>query len=369
MSKDKISAQDIIDSLAAKADITKLLADDFFKAFIAAIEEALLANDSVKVKNLGIFKLNWVAPRRSVDVQTGEDIVLSGYYKTVFTPDKDLRELVNKPFAYLESVVLDEEKPKEEPAEELNSISSLTEQADEIKGLLSEIQSMSVEEKVEVENDKEKIKEIETTEENTKNLVVETNSNEPVEIIQKEEIIRTTMVEETYYIEPKRKKRTWLWILLTILLFLIIFVVLYFSCMSVQHWVNKNVLGHDTAVYDDVADESSKFAEEPLEEAETTPPAADDFQKAFDARFDKREIMAKVEMGNGNRLAYLAQRHYGSPYFWVYIYEVNTNISDPDIVPIGTIVDVPKMDPLLVDPKNPRSIELALDLAKKYKHQ
>ena len=364
MSKDKISAQDIIDSLAAKADITKILADDFFKAFIATIEEALLANDVVKIKALGTFKLNWIAPRKSVNVQTGEDILIDGFYKVVFTPEKELKELVNKPFAHLEPVVLDDDFPKKEIETELNPLASLTEQADEIKGLLSEIQSMPAKkaDKVETER-KEKEEAVEMKEDKEEKQVCE-----PIVV----EIVKR--IEED---EPEKEKKTWLWILLTLVLLIGIWAALYFACMPVRHWTNKTFLGHDTAAYNAATESESAstddlFKEEEAEKAgktETVPgtPVLDDFEKAFEKRFENRNVIAKVELGNGNRLAFLAEKYYGSPFFWVYIYEANTDrISNPDKVLVGTIVTVPKIDPMLIDLKNPRSMEKALELRKKY---
>ena len=87
MSKEKISSQEIVDLVAAKALVSKRAADEFLKVMILTIEEALLAGDVVKIKNFGTFKLHWNEPRKSVNVQTGEDIVLSGYYKVSFRPD------------------------------------------------------------------------------------------------------------------------------------------------------------------------------------------------------------------------------------------------------------------------------------------
>lgn len=336
MNKDKISAQDIIDALAAKADITKLLAEEFFKVLIATIEEALQANDSVKIKDLGTFKLHWIAPRKSVNVQTGEDIVIEGYYKVVFTPDKDLKELVNKPFAHLESVVLDDEENNKKSQEEANPLSSLTEQAGEIKGLLSEINSMSPQKE--------------------KNMEKETPKKKEEKRINASDLV----------IEKKEKKRIWLWVLLIVLLLLLTSVICYFACMPVQHWVNKNFFGCDTAVCD-TAKEKSNLAEDWFGTSQEEVVVIDEFQIAFDNRFNDMEYAVVEKLRHGSRLAYLAEKYYGSPYFWVYIYEANADhISDPDNVLEGTSVRIPKMDPLLVDANSQRALDAAWELRGKY---
>jgi len=149
MFKDKISVQEITDYLASNASVSKRAAEDFLKAFIASVEEALLSGESVKIKNFGTFKLQWNEPRKSVNVQTGEEIMLAGYPKVTFTPEAILKDLVNEPFAHLEPVELDanpDEIPDEEQPEEevLEPLRIFTEQATEIRSLLSEIHALSV---------------------------------------------------------------------------------------------------------------------------------------------------------------------------------------------------------------------------------
>jgi len=147
MIKEKISSQEIIDLIALKASVSKRAAEEFLKVMIASIEEALLAGEVVKIKNFGTFKLQWNEPRKSVNVQTREEIVIGGYYKVVFVPDSTLREQVNEPFAHLEPVELDATNKKNELIEEADIVSDplrmFNEQAFEIKNLISEIQALS----------------------------------------------------------------------------------------------------------------------------------------------------------------------------------------------------------------------------------
>jgi nucleoid DNA-binding protein/nucleoid-associated protein YgaU len=148
MIKDKISSQEIIDLVASKASVSKRAAEEFLRVMIASIEDALYADESVKIKNFGTFKLQWNEPRKSVNIQTGDEIMLAGYHKVSFTPDVILRDLVNEPFAHLVPVELDGENSidlqKEESADvALDPLRVFTEQASEIKNLLSEIQALS----------------------------------------------------------------------------------------------------------------------------------------------------------------------------------------------------------------------------------
>jgi len=151
MSKEKISSQEIIDLIAAQAKISKKNADDFLKILFETIEEELISGNPVKIKGFGTFKLQWNEPRKSVNVQTGEEIILSGYNKVVFTPEAGLKDLINEPFSHLESISLDEttENQEETPqkTDELpDPLRIFNEQAAEIKDILSEIQSLSFQE-------------------------------------------------------------------------------------------------------------------------------------------------------------------------------------------------------------------------------
>ena len=105
---ERLSLQDLIDLLAKKQEMTKKDAEAFLRELVAIITENIEANESVKIKDFGTFKLVKVNARKSVDVNTGEAIEIAAHYKLSFNPDKLLKEAVNRPFAHFESVVLEE---------------------------------------------------------------------------------------------------------------------------------------------------------------------------------------------------------------------------------------------------------------------
>lgn len=72
------------------------------------IEEALATEKYVKVKGFGTFKLTEVDSRESVNVNTGERIEIQGHTKVSFTPDTTMKDLINKPFAHFETVILND---------------------------------------------------------------------------------------------------------------------------------------------------------------------------------------------------------------------------------------------------------------------
>lgn len=117
---DKLYIQDLTDSLAEKHGMDKQDAENFVREFFLLIEEALKKDKYVKIKGLGAFKLIDVDTRESVDVNTGERIKIEGHTKVSFTPDNALKDVVNRPFAHFETVVLNESTVFEDTAEESN---------------------------------------------------------------------------------------------------------------------------------------------------------------------------------------------------------------------------------------------------------
>ena len=78
------------------------------KELFDLVEEALANEKYVKIKGLGVFKLIEVDSRESINVNTGERIEIQGHSKVSFTPETSLKELINKPFAHFETVILNE---------------------------------------------------------------------------------------------------------------------------------------------------------------------------------------------------------------------------------------------------------------------
>ena len=92
---EKLSFQNIVDTLARKAGAQKKVAETFSKAFFDTIVEAVSAGDVVKIKGLGTFKLVEVGDRESVNVSTGMRFVIPGYKKLTFTAEDHVAEVLN----------------------------------------------------------------------------------------------------------------------------------------------------------------------------------------------------------------------------------------------------------------------------------
>ena len=94
--------------LAEKNNMTISEAEAFIKQMFDVANGVMQADKQLKIRWLGTFKVTSVKDRESVDVNTGERIIIGGRDKITFTPDNILKEIVNKPFAQFETVVVND---------------------------------------------------------------------------------------------------------------------------------------------------------------------------------------------------------------------------------------------------------------------
>ena len=479
MIKDKISSQEIIDLVSSKASVSKRAAEEFLKVMITSIEEALMAGEVVKIKNFGTFKLQWNEPRKSVNVHTGEDIIIPGYSKVTFVPDVVLKNVVNEPFAHLEPVVLDgdDEDSDEIAVDEvtLDPLRVLNEQAADIKGLLADIQALSpkkkqmvVEEvlpKEEVKSERIEIQDYDLTALDDIEVIKEESavSEEKSELKKVEEVIipeaildlkpevapeietkieyATAAVENetdiSSYDIPKyeddiltaepviseeyvpnpfldnhkflKKKKRWL-VPAGLLALLVVLCGLYFLVPPVTNLVDSSLTSLKNATADakqnfsmtEMFNTVSKWAEpkkatseivvvpktkqvvDSISDSIAKPnvgPAAvkplvksiekpipvkklvDSLQLMLDGPRVYKKFIGSERITSGSRLTLMSKKYYKKSDFWVYIYEANkANIPNPDHIAAGTLIQIPKLDPRLIDVSNPKCIKKALDL-------
>jgi len=479
MIKDKISSQEIIDLVSSKASVSKRAAEEFLKVMITSIEEALMAGEVVKIKNFGTFKLQWNEPRKSVNVHTGEDIIIPGYSKVTFVPDVVLKNVVNEPFAHLEPVVLDgdDEDSDEIAVDEvtLDPLRVLNEQAADIKGLLADIQALSPKkkqmvveevlpkeevksERIEIQDydltalddievkkeetavndDKSELKkveeviipeaildlkpevapEIETKIEYTTAAVENETDISSYDIPKYEDDILTTepVVSEEYVPNPfldnhkfLKKKKRWL-VPAGLLALLVVLFGLYFLVPPVTNLVDSSLTSLKNATADakqnfsmtEMFNTVSKWAEpkkatseivvvpktkqvvDSIGDSITKPnlgPAAvkplvksidkpipvkksvDSLQLMLDGPRIYKKFIGSERITSGSRLTLMSKKYYKKSDFWVYIYEANkANIPNPDHIAAGTLIQIPKLDPRLIDVSNPKCIKKALEL-------
>lgn len=106
MSKNSLNV--LAEKLAEKSGLSQIESELFIRKMFDVCHQGLAADKMVKMRWLGTFKVTSVKDRESVDVNTGERIIIEGRDKISFTPDNILKEIVNKPFAQFETVVVNE---------------------------------------------------------------------------------------------------------------------------------------------------------------------------------------------------------------------------------------------------------------------
>ena len=190
----KVSVAWIAEAIAGKHGLTQKDAEQFVATFFDLINEALHEEKMVKVKGLGTFKVIDVRERESINVNTGERVVIESHGKISFTPDPIMRDLVNKPFAQFETVMLNDDVD----IEELNAVS-----VDEEPLALVDEQSQEVEEEPSVaaagpevvdeqplmnedQSQEETVPQPQEVEEPIVNVVGQTVEEEPEQVVEEE---------------------------------------------------------------------------------------------------------------------------------------------------------------------------------------
>ena len=336
---DKLSWSELRRALAQRANISEKDANTFLTAFNAQLLEALKTEKQVKINGLGTFKLQAVAPRKSVDVTTGNEITIEGYNKVSFVPEAGVKELVEKVEAG-------------EAVEALDPIQKLGAQADEIVDILGDLGELPKEEKAEepVEEaapvEEPVIAEVPAEEPKEEELVAE----EPKKEEQQEEVEPLIVSEK-----PAKKKNYFLRaLLISFIILLILCVVGYFFLRKqVCEWfdilkekVEKiELFNKCSAPSDEVevaAAEDELVLEVPEEAAEQV--AESEAPKAEVQKAKYEELLLTEEITEGSRLAWISRKYYGHPDYWPYLYDANRDrIDDPSNVPVGTQIRVPKL--------------------------
>ncbi len=191
---ERLTIQDLTDLLAAKHSMTKKDAEAFVKEFFLLIEQALESEKTVKIKGLGTFKLIDVDSRESVNVNTGERFQIKGHTKVSFSPDANLRDTINKPFAHFETVLLNEntileDTPIEEPEEEEVNIvqeEQITEQLVETETVVEEpivVEAINIEVMVEQQPE-----ELPLTEANSEEEVEQEPIEEEIPVVEQRQL-------------------------------------------------------------------------------------------------------------------------------------------------------------------------------------
>ena len=149
MADNKLNNVHLRQAIIDRTDATEREANLFLRVLVEQIIAGLQGGEQIKINGLGTFRLQEMAPRKSVNVNTGEPIIIPGYTKVVFAPEVSMREMVEKNKSVIPIVNLNGDSstaPVDEEA--LSPLEKLGRQADEIVGILAEIGRASCRERV-----------------------------------------------------------------------------------------------------------------------------------------------------------------------------------------------------------------------------
>ena len=160
----KYSITQLATILVKKNGISNDEALKFVTAIFDIVKEGLETDKLVKIKGFGTFKIIDVDPRESVNVNTGERVLINGHQKITFTPDSVMKEMVNRPFAQFETVVLNDGVD----FSDIDKLSNINENIDKQEETQEELQEIIQEEEEKKEEGKEEVHDI-TPQESTNN--------------------------------------------------------------------------------------------------------------------------------------------------------------------------------------------------------
>ena len=370
----KITLVELARLMAQSTSTTNRVCELFLRELFSTVSQALIDGENVKIKGVGTFKVTAVKPRKSVNVSSGDTMEVKGHNKVTFTPDKQLAEAVNQPFAQFESVFLSDELTDEKLAEidagfpsaldendDKSSPSAVTGQSPQPEPLaepdpvpeppvVSEPEPEPVTDEEPVgrkalaafgvpvgpEPELPQTPKEESQLQEAASPVVEPAATDrvaesaPDESVEAEDYFYRPAPRNAYTPTQEQltkyrsgKKRRWLWLLPALIL------------VGVLCWLlipgGKGDGSQEAAI--EMADTIAEV-EEPAVITDT--------------------VTTKIVLST------LSDKYYDSPWFWVYIYEENKNIiNDPDNVPPGTAVVIPPAEKYGIDASDPASLKKA----------
>lgn len=374
----KITFPEIVDLIAESTSTTKRVCELFLRELFATVSQSLIDGEDVKIKGVGTFKVTRVKPRKSVSVNTGGSIEISGHKKLTFTPDKSLSEAVNQPFAQFETVFLDDavtdeklaaidkeypslfdEVEKDEPVQETPKTESTPEAPEpepHQETPVAEPEPEAPEPEVEPEAPKaDATSEPQKTEEPhavepahaepvSRPMLVGIPIDGPTQPKPEPEPVEEPVKDEYFYRPAPRNAYTptaeqlaamsrkvdkrWIGVAVGVLACCLLCWLLMKGCGKAESGAGS---GTDS-------DTVALAIEEPMDEPATVTETVTD----------------------QNVLSTMAAKHYGSQWFWVYIYEENKDkIANPDNVPIGTVVVIPPAEKYGIDAHDQASLKKA----------
>ena len=388
----KITMSELVDILAQKHNCPKRIAENFVKELLTLMTDTISSGETLRINGLGVFKPTWVEERASVNVQTGEPTVIPGHYKLTFTPVKAVREAINEPFACFCVEELPDDAPivadaplvdemGDDSADEEVEVPAAEDKNIEQPSVSETATPVPSEQEVPAEQPHfiEKEEEVTSVEIDEKaNEIVEEPAadpvvadEEPAPVIAEDtttpvvDETSTPIVDATNNNSKAYVKGIWQGVLATVVVFVVAIALLllcfpaYRTTLSQLPEYAGSLFAHneptalscdtievapvDTAVVDSIVSDTLSLV---VAEPEVLPVVVDTIRR-------------------GVFLTNMSYKHYGHKAFWVYIYEENSHIiSNPDNVPVGTVITIPPLEKYGVDANDTTDINVALEKAR-----
>ena len=410
----RITFPELVEQVAQCANTSKRMSELFLKELFATISQSLINGESVKVKGIGSFKLTEVSPRKSVNVNTGEEINIPGHKKLSFAPDKDLAQAVNQPFSHFETVILEDGVTDEQLAQ-IDAYEAETPQAPDAElptapeapaadtdtevpppfvpaDTLPEPEFVAIEEATEpeetpaIEAEPEEATAIEAEADEVP--AVEEEPEVPVAAEEMESMVSDELSEDRLEQEKDKRRITRrslfegfiVGVITTLIVTLFSYRLYLMKCPDQADKPTQEETLAQAPTADSVAtpaettpakvDSAQLLAEqkaaEEAQKAEETKKKEEEAKKKAEAEAEKQQAAPKGVNASqdtvriGTTLFKLSKKHYGSDKFWVYIYEENkAKYPNPNSIPVGAVLRIPALSKYGATAGDPASFNAA----------
>lgn len=406
----RLTIQDIAAILADKTGKDKESMERFLKILVATISEGVVVDRLIKVKGLGTFKIIRVENRESIDVNTGTRFLIPAHYKFSFLPDKELRELVNRPFSFFETteisgntdfpdIVVSKESDTDIDTENMDEDDSEEEERLEKKPIVLEEEPAITEtpditeEQVWLENEQSQREEQPLSQPEQERIISEKKeplSEFPVSPTKVEDShIETNIItssgfhKKMVYRGRRRHNNVWkiLCIILSAIIVLMVAAFAYLNSDAVLkrahrqfYRTDQNLINQKVPVSEpvdtiknsdqpvDTAAQSLKKEETKVETPNVSELKTESAKSVLTESTGVSDVIANVKIESGIRLTLISLKYYGDKVFWVYLYEYNKEkIKNPNNIPIGVVIKVPAPSVYGIDKASAASVKKASD--------
>lgn len=341
MANDKLTWLELRKAVAEYANTSEQEAGMFLNALLDGVNEGLKTDKQVKIKGLGSFSLKAVAPRKSVNIATGEAFTIDGYNKLTFSAESMLKESVEKRI----------EQPKTEAVmAEINNdpIKKLGEQANEIVDILAEL-GQAVNPVPEVKEAREELDNQEIPQQPEKQESEKAHDTQ-AQLDEPQEPIKVEIPSQPIVSERSGKCHKWVcWLIAAILLMSIVGAGIYFRETLMQWWqCMQDCQPTEEVIVEEVNEEPViiSLADKPREYV---------------------NFIGIECVGENSRLAWIAYKYYAQKDLWVFIYEANRDIiKHPAHVRAGQYIRIPELTEEYRNLYNPELKQLVDSLAIEY---